>query len=149
MPRYHWHVVAMPGQSDTQIGESVSWQDNMLPTIQAEADKKQFDGNFAVTFDEFITAAENIPNFFVELDGSFVWRSLEPPWQIDGVVFDRDEYVSQIELKGNSPREPVAHLLKMVGWPEQPTVFEMIQLGVFVDATTFLETVCRQGLSVD
>lgn len=104
MPRYHWHVVAMPGQSDTRIGESVSWQDNMLPTIQAEADKKQFDGNFAVTFDEFITAAENIPNFFVELDGSFVWRSLEPPWQIDGVVFDRDEYVSQIELKGNSPR---------------------------------------------
>jgi len=52
----------------------------------------------------FDTVAEQlgaIPRLHLELDGSFVW--VGEGWQIDGMLYDRDNRLRYVDLKGNCP----------------------------------------------
>lgn len=54
---------------------------------------------------QFVDVCEQLnrtPRLHLELDGSFVW--VGDGWQIDGMVYDRDERLQYVDLKGNCPK---------------------------------------------
>lgn len=55
-----------------------------------------------VRFDDACRRLEAIERLHLELDGSFVWVS--DRWQIEGMLYDRDECLQYVELKGTAPR---------------------------------------------
>ncbi len=71
----------------------------------------------APSFEAVFEVLSNKPNVHAELDGSFVWRSMErgsdrnPLWFLDGMIYDRDGAIEFIELKGKSDRKLFADLL--------------------------------------
>ena len=61
----------------------------------------------AVTFESVAETLSPWPGMHFEMDGSFVWVSPErdqsgkPIWQLDGMIYDRNDLVQYIELKGS------------------------------------------------
>jgi hypothetical protein len=73
---------------------------------------------FAVSFEEAFEALSLQPRLFIEPDGSFVRVSPaddEPPWQVDGQLFDRDGRLIYVELKGTCSRASFAEVLAACG----------------------------------
>ena len=93
----------------------------------------------AVGFEEACRALAELPLMFVEPDGSFVWASSksEPPWQVDGVMYDRNERLLFVDLKGDCPKEKFDQLLQAFGWPDTPLLFQLSREAVYLDETEF------------
>jgi hypothetical protein len=73
----------------------------------------QTSGEWPCSFEEAVAALEALPRMFVELDGSFVWRSPdeEQRWQLDGCLYDREGRLQYVELKGACSRARFAEFL--------------------------------------
>ncbi|XZE46813.1 hypothetical protein SH467x_002109 [Pirellulaceae bacterium SH467] len=81
------------------------------------------EGNrFSVTFEQFAESVSNWPGMFFEMDGSFVWSiSLERNpgrAQIDGMVYDRDDRIEYLDLKGNARPEDWLALFGVLVGPQ-------------------------------
>ena len=75
---------------------------------------------FAVTFEEAFAGLNGLDQLLIEPDGSFVWSSShgEPPWQVDGVLYDRAPEAHLRRAQGRMPGgpiRPVAHHLRLAG----------------------------------
>ncbi len=93
---------------------------------------------FAVRFEETGTALQALPRMFFELDGSFVWVGAGPPaWQLDGLLYDRDERLLFAEIKGCCPAAEFDQLLTTLGWPDMPVLFQLTQSALFVEESEF------------
>jgi hypothetical protein len=115
--------------------------------------------SFACTWEDTATALARLPRMIFELDGSFVLSGdveragragASPPpsetstrWQVDGHLFDFAGWLHRLELHGECPPTAFDELLKCVGWPRQPLVFEMVREGETVD-----ERVFRQRMAI-
>lgn len=93
--------------------------------------------SFTVTFEETLGALERLEQMFAEPDGSFVWVAPDRAWQIDGNLYDREERLLFVELRGRAPAEVVDRLLFGLGWPAQRLAFEWRAAGVFLDEDDF------------
>ena len=94
---------------------------------------------FGVSFEEASVALAQLPRMFIEPDGSFVWvsSSSEPHWQVDGVLYDRDERLLFVDLKGTCPATAFDQMLSAVDWPQTPVMLQLMREAVFVDEATF------------
>jgi hypothetical protein len=92
-----------------------------------------------VSFEQASSDLAALPRMFVEPDGSLVWVSGdgEPPWQVDGVMYDRAGRLLYVELKGRCPREEFDCLLRAFGWPETPLIFQLPQKAVYLAEADF------------
>lgn len=104
-------------------------------------------GGFPATFEEVEAAYSRESRMFFEPDGSFVWRSSaeETPWQLDGLVFDRDGRVRYVELMGTCPAERLETLLAPLGWPRQAVLFQLLQEAVFLAEPEFRRYAAATG----
>ena len=109
--------------------------------------------SFVATWEDAAAMLERLPRMIFELDGSFVLSGDveraeragpssapakdEARWQVDGHLFDFAGRLHRLELHGECPPAAFDELLKCVGWPEQPLVFEMVREGVTVDGPEF------------
>lgn len=87
------------------------------------------------SFEEAVAALETQPRLHVEPDGSFVWVSAEgerPVWQLDGVLYDREDRLVHVELKGTCPRDKLADLVAVFHRPDA-ILCEIVQQGVFLE----------------
>jgi len=93
-----------------------------------------------VTFDSAYSALEELPNLFIEPDGSFVWRGAEPlsAWQVDGNLVDGGQSLYYCELKGTCPAERLAQLLHCLS-AGQPLAFEDVERGTTLDERAFAQ----------
>jgi hypothetical protein len=75
----------------------------------------------------------------LEPDGSFVWTGEEAGrrWQLDGVVFDRDEHVLYVEVKGDCPQARFDEMLSMLGWPRVQLSIRETREGTPLDEAAF------------
>jgi hypothetical protein len=91
------------------------------------------------SFEDAAAALAELPRMYCEPDGSFVWVSEqgEPSWQIDGNLYDRDQRLLFVDLKGTCPAHRFDELLRTLGWPETPLVFQFVREAVFVDEAEF------------
>ena len=83
---------------------------------------------FPRTFEHVTDSLARLPRMFIEPDGSFVWvASHEPPWQVDGVLYDGTKGLWYAEVKGSCPEPQFDELLRTLGWPKTPVVFQLVE----------------------
>lgn len=122
--------------------------------------------SFACTWEDAATQLEQLPRMIVELDGSFIlsgeceraqasraagtvaqrWSGPGLPptrWQVDGHLFDFAGRLHRLELHGECPPAIFDELLRCVGWPTQPLVFDMVREGVSVNEQKFRARVAK------
>lgn len=61
---------------------------------------------FSTTLEHFADQVSGWPGLYFEMDGSFVWavrEGDESVGQIDGMIYDRDDAIEYLDLKGNAP----------------------------------------------
>ncbi len=94
---------------------------------------------FPVTFEQAEAALAALPRLFIEPDGSFVWVAddAQRSWQIDGNLYDRDGRLVYVEVKGRCPADAFDQLLRALGWPAVPLVFQLIREAVYLDEAAF------------
>ena len=88
---------------------------------------------------------------FIELDGSFVWVSQyrtplpenRPDWQVDGNLYERNDLLNYVEMKGNCPEAEFDQLLSAFSWPAYEIMFEMPGLGCYLSEIEFRKLVFR------
>ncbi len=90
----------------------------------------------------FEVAAERLgrlERMFCEPDGSFVWVSSQgdPAWQVDGNLYDRNERLLFVDLKGTCPPDQFNRLLSALGWPETKLMFQLTREAIFLDEAEF------------
>jgi hypothetical protein len=77
---------------------------------------------------------------FIEPDGSFVWvsdRDSQTPWQVDGVLYDRNGRLLYVELKGNCPSLAFYEFVATCGTSAAGCVVQLVRHAVIVDAAEF------------
>jgi hypothetical protein len=95
------------------------------------------------TFDRSFEAAAEalsaLERMYCEPDGSFVWvsRQGEPAWQIDGNLYDKDQRLRFVDVKGHCPPAEFDRLLGALGWPATPLMFQLVHAAVFLDEAEF------------
>lgn len=93
-----------------------------------------------VTFEHVCQQLEQFERMYIEPDGSFVWvsgnESISEPWQVDGLLHDRGDWLVALELKGVCSRGAFERLLMAVGWPVAALSFQLVREAVFVTEET-------------
>jgi hypothetical protein len=94
---------------------------------------------FGCSFESAIEQLSQLDRMYCEPDGSFVWVSAQgvPPWQVDGNLYDRDDRLIFVDLKGACPAVEFDRLLNCLGWPETPVVFQLVREAVWLDEPEF------------
>lgn len=113
----------------------------LLPTWNCGALAEQ---QFAFSFEETAERLSGLERLHMEPDGSFVWGG-EPHaagdpivdrWHLDGMLYDRDERVQRVEVRGTLPLVAWSELLHALTWPEQPILVHLIDHGCLVEAAS-------------
>jgi hypothetical protein len=98
----------------------------VLPTLHCPDLAKE---HMDLSFDTAVEALSQLERMHIEMDGSFVWRGqlASADWQIDGMLYDRQNYLQRVELKTT----PAAlhtwyQLLSALGWPVQPMIAHLL-----------------------
>ena len=93
----------------------------------------------ACSFEEAADRLKQLARMYCEPDGSFVWASPQgqPPWQVDGNLYDRAGSLLFVDLKGTCPAEEFDRLLAALGWPASKLMFQLVREAVFLDETEF------------
>jgi hypothetical protein len=97
------------------------------------------DAALTVSFDAALAELAMLPRLFIEPDGSFVWTGETDgqPWQVDGNLIDRGDFLAYVELKGRCPEERFNQLISAFGWPRLPLAFQLPRRGVTLHEAEF------------
>jgi hypothetical protein len=136
MPLLTFQAAIHARPPETAAGPSVEFRGLMLPTV---AVAPGHEAAFPCTFEEVAAALEQFPRLYFEPDGSFVWVAAqdEPPWQLDGLLFDRNGRVLYLELKGTCPAARLDAVLAVLGRSPDGVLYQLLREGVLVDDATF------------
>ncbi|HJT32472.1 MAG TPA: hypothetical protein VJ783_10550 [Pirellulales bacterium] len=132
-----FHVAIHPRSADVGPGPAIVFDGGEFSTLRpSSADLGEA---FSRSFEEVHDGLTKLPRTFIEPDGSFVWVSSpgEPSWQLDGMLYDRDERLLYIELKGACTAERLDQLLALLGWPQTPVMFQLLREAVFLSEAEF------------
>lgn len=134
---YSFHVTVHARPPEVHAGPVIPLAGKQVPTL--DIDPASLRVPCACSFEDAAAALSALPRMYCEPDGSFVWVSEqgEPSWQIDGNLYDRDQRLLFVDLKGNCPAHRFDELLRTLGWPETPLVFQFVREAVFVDEAEF------------
>lgn len=135
---YEFHISIHGLAADATAGEPLTSRGQSWPTLQMAAADMSLP--LAVSFEEAVTALEDLGRPFVEPDGSFIWTSSskEPErWQLDGVLYDRGGRLNHVDLSGTCPAERFDQMLQSLGWPAAKLMFQLSREAVFMDEATF------------
>lgn len=92
-------------------GPAVQVLSRQLATCKAQGvESNQMD----CSFEQAVLQLAQLPQLFVEPDGSFVWNGIatEPQtgdiqhWQLDGMLYDVGDRLNRVELRGSCPLKP-------------------------------------------
>jgi hypothetical protein len=134
---YTFHVTIHARPSDAKPGPTVAIAGRTVATL--DVPRESLSIPFALSFEEAAAGLERLPRSCVEPDGSFFYGSSadEPPWQIDGNLFDRNGRLLFVDLKGTCPTEEFDRLLKIFGWPQTPLAYQLVREAVLLDEAEF------------
>lgn len=141
---YNFQAVIHALPEPVNLCEAVRLDGLLLAAISAGQALSQ--QPFAVSFEQAVDTLGTLPRMFIEPDGSFVWVGDTPkPWQVDGVLYDRDDKLLYVEVKGSCPAQQFDQLLSALGWPATPLLFQLTQAAVFVDDAEFRRWAARHS----
>ena len=133
MLSFHARVHAHPGSLEPVGAVTVAGQD--LDTVRPVAALD----TLAVAFDDVVKALGRLPRLDVEPDGFFTWTSAAGPgdWKIEGQLVDAGTALMYVELRAQVPSDVLDDVVRALGWPESPLLFELVREGVFVEEAVF------------
>lgn len=137
MSHHSFHVSLHARPPEAAPGPVVELRQLKLRTLDVPRTALAFP--FELSFETAETALAQLPRMYCEPDGSFVWVSstAEPSWQLDGNLYDRQERLLFVDLKGNCPADVLDQLLTALGWPATPVMFQLVREAVFLDEDEF------------
>ena len=86
---------------------------------------------FSMTLESFADQVSDWPGLYFEMDGSFVWAAREGETnigQIDGMIYDRDNAIEYLDLKGSAPRFAWEKLLGVLVETESLEVLDVLRI---------------------
>ena len=94
---------------------------------------------FVCTWEEAAAALQSLPRMIFEPDGSWIWSGGrgEDRWQVDGHLFDFDDRLHRVELRGHCPSKAFDQLLRCLDWPSTRLSFELTREGLTLDEEAF------------
>ena len=131
------HINIHTRPAGVRRGEDYRWSDRKLPTLDAaDSDNRPLD----VTFEQVLDGLAVLPRMLVEPDGSFVWVGAWDHgggcWQLEGVLHDRGDLLSHVELTGLCSEPALDQLLHILTPPQTPLMFQLLPAAIFVDEQT-------------
>jgi len=134
---YQFQISLHPRSPAVTAGDELLRAGRRYPALRVPGEA--LGATFVRSFEEVETALAALERMYVEPDGSFVWVSADAtrPWQVDGVLYDRDARLLFVELKGRCPADAFDQLLTACGWPATAVMMQLTQEGVFVDEQSF------------
>lgn len=134
--RYSFDIVVHARPASVQPGPTYALRGVELPTLAVTAAGCP---GFDRTFEEVAADLERFERLYFEPDGSFVWVSSDAadPWQLDGMLYDRDGRVRHVELKGSCPSEAFERFAAVLGRPVSELAFQLTREAVFLDDAAF------------
>ncbi len=141
---YRFQISLHPRSSDVTIEGELARKGQSYPTLRVPS--AALATTFACSFEQAAAALAELPRMFIEPDGSFVWvsASADQPWQVDGVLYDRDGRLLFVEMKGTCPSEQFDRILAACGWPATSVMLQLTRRAVFVDEPTFRKLASAQ-----
>lgn len=102
---------------------------------------------FSVTLESFADRVSKWQGLYFEMDGSFVWAVREAGalvGQIDGMIYDREESIEYLDLKGAAPLSAWERLLKVLTPADSSVQLEHLRIfhvptGVYWSWAQFVE----------
>jgi hypothetical protein len=93
----------------------------------------------AISFERAVEELAALPRMFVEPDGSFIWvcDTDIPPWQLNGVLFDRGGQLQYVELRGTCGAEAIEELAQIFRRGETGLAVQLMQQAVFLSEQEF------------
>jgi len=98
---------------------------------------------FSGTWEQAAAALECLPRMIFEADGSWIWSGDDATgsrWQIDGHLFDFEDRLYRVELRGGCPLKEFDQLLSCFGWPEVSVSFELVREGITLSEDKFRDS---------
>ena len=132
-------VHAAPSSAGEYAG---SWQ--AFDTL--DIDPTSLTQPFEVTFEQVGERLSRVERMFFEPDGYFVWSGDTAEgrrWQVDGVVYDRNDRLFYVEMRGTCPAAEFAQLIGAFGSPPGDLIFQIPQAAVYLDMANFLQYAAR------
>jgi len=134
---YHFDVSIHAKPSGASAGSPIELLGRSITPL--EVHPSSLSQPMPVSFEQAADWLAKLPRMFVEPDGSFVWVSTDKngPWQVDGNLYDREDKLLIVELKGHCPRQQFDQLLAAFGWPEAELVIQFMKQAVVVAEDEF------------
>jgi hypothetical protein len=133
-----FHATIHRRPADAEPGETVPLRGQSLRSLQV-AHEQRGSATFDCTFEAAASALEALERMYCEPDGSFVWVSQQggPAWQVDGNLYDKDQRLLFVDVKGQCPPEEFDRLLAAFGWPATPVMFQLVREAIFLAEDQF------------
>lgn len=142
---YTFHVTVHARPAGVAAGNMVDLDGRQVSTLKVQG--AAVGAPFDISFEAAAEALAQLPRMFIEPDGSFVWVSAaqDAPWQVDGVLYDRNERLLFAELKGSCPPGAFDDLLRALGWPATAVMFQLTREALYLDEATFRQWAARSA----
>jgi hypothetical protein len=139
-----------PPESDTPVsGETLTDSSGKWPTLLIAQD--QLSTPLPIGFDDVLSQLNIYSRLYAEPDGSFVWTSPQENirWQVNGNLYERNDNVLFVEIKGSCPASEFNQLLACFLPDEKACVVQLTRPAVFVTAAVFRAHAAARGQAGD
>ncbi len=140
---------ALPDSEVLASGETLTDSCGQWPTLLIAQD--QLITPLPIVFDDVLNQLNTLPRLYAEPDGSFVWTSPQENirWQVNGNLYERNDRVLFVELKGSCPASKFDQLLACFLQDEKACVVQLTRPAVFVTPEIFRSHAGARGLAGD
>lgn len=140
---------ALPDSEVLASGETLTDSCGQWPTLLIAQD--QLITPLPIVFDDVLDQLNTLPRLYAEPDGSFVWTSPQENirWQVNGNLYERNDCVLFVELKGSCPASEFDQLLACFLQDEKACVVQLTRPAVFVTPEIFRAHAGERGQAGD
>jgi hypothetical protein len=134
-----WHLSVYPRPSGRHDTKSIEINGIQIDSLCLKT--SDFVDTFPCTFEEVFQALDSFDGLHIELDGAFAFRNVDQdrPWQIDGLVFEKDNRVWHLQLKGFCDRHSFEKIMSVCHWPKTDFIVQSITTGTVVASDQFFQ----------
>ena len=134
-----WHVSLHYCDSDQHQTKTVQLQDSMVDAVDVNAADLQ--QPFPASFDQFISAINELAGGYAEGDGSYGVVGEEGQWKISGSIFENNQALQYVELLGSCPRDVFLEFLTQLETRSRNCLIQDMKGGFFQTVDQFFQTV--------
>lgn len=138
MLNLHANVFARP--TNVGQGAGITLRSVPLTTLTAAGGQPlSLTDTLTVSFETMQQRLKTIARSDVEPDGFFLVTGgkHETFWRLNGHMHEFNDGLHRIELNGACPADTLDSVLRAMGWPETPLVFQLVMEGVTLDEQNF------------